>query len=643
VLSDVLTCPHCRIDLSFLHAFRALQREVRQANEDAAHVATRLSQLQERFDVFARRLDASLTNLVRYTPLAAVPQRPAASAAAQPAGDRPAGEPAAMPASPREPLPGRQPAAAVRLGQKWLLIVGVAMTVLGIGFFLKYAFDQNWVGPAGRIALAYLAAGAFVGGGEWLRQRQATTFGLYLVGGGIATLYLTTFAAFQLYGLLGQVPAFGCMVLVTVLAGALALFYDAKWLAILGLIGGFLTPVVLSTGQGQQVVLMSYMAMLNGGILAIATRKRWSSLNTLGFVLTWLLFAAWYANHYSDTRFWVTTFFLNLFFLIYALIPFVYYFVQASHERLTGLSLTVCNAFIAFGFSFAMIQAHTSLLAVSIVTLAYAGLFLGLATFLHQRLRENLEPFVLLLAQGLLFLILTVPLVFSGHWITVFWTVQAVVLLWAALHVRNRWLCRGALVLLLLAVGKFMLHDYGAIFRLRYAGWWFWELYYAQGYAWLWLERWATTVVVLGVLLRSAQMLRTADPALQPWQGEPPRLLCGAWVVLTFVALNYEVSAFFHAYAAPAHFAAISVLWALCSILLMVVGFQRNQALLRQGAMGLFAATVLKVFLADMANVSTPFRIVSFVVLGLMLIGASYLYYRYRERILPTTTGDMPP
>jgi uncharacterized membrane protein len=643
VLSDALTCPHCGIDLTFLHAFRELQRDVRQVNEDATIIATRLSHLQEKFDMFARRLDASLTNLVRYTPLAAAPQMPASSTASMPAGSMLEGEPAAVPPLPPEPLPVQQQAAEIRFGQKGLLIVGVAMTVLGIGFFLKYAFDQNWVGPAGRIALAYLAAGAFLGCGEWFRHQRVTTFGLYLIGGGIATLYLTTFAAFHLYSLLGQVPAFGFMVLVTILAGALALFYDAKWLAVLGLIGGFLTPVILSTGQDQQVVLMAYMAMLNGGILAIATRKRWSLLNTLGFILTWLLFAGWYASYYSDARFWVTTFFLHLFFLIYAFVPFVYYFVQASHERLAALTITVLNAFIAFGFSFAMIRAHTALMAVSIVTLAYASLFLGMANFLHRRYRENLEPFVLLLAKGLLFLIITVPILFSGHWITVFWAVQAVVLLWAALHVRNRWLCRGAMVLLLLAVGKFVLHDYATIFRLQYGGLWFWELYYARGYAWLWLERWVTTVVVLGVVLRSAQMLHTADAALQPWQGEPAGLIFGAWVVLTFVVLNYEVSAFFHDYASQAHFAAISVLWALCSIFLMVVGFLRNQALLRKGAIGLFAITVLKVFLADMANVSTPFRIISFVVLGLMLIGASYLYYRYRERILPTaTTGNMP-
>src|SRR5207302_7359592 len=127
-----------------------------------------------------------------------------------------------------------------------------------------------------RIILGYLAAVAFVGAGEVFRRRSGTAvFGLYLTGGGLATLYLTTYAAFQLYDLLSQAVAFGLLVLVTILACLLALVYDTQWLAVLGLIGGFLTPVILSTGQGAQVVLMSYMVLLNAGILAIAAYKRW--------------------------------------------------------------------------------------------------------------------------------------------------------------------------------------------------------------------------------------------------------------------------------------------------------------------------------------------------------------------------------
>jgi uncharacterized membrane protein len=104
------------------------------------------------------------------------------------------------------------------------LVGGVTITVLGMGFFLKYAFDQNWIGSGGRIILGYLAAVAFLWVGDVFRRRSgAAAFGLYLTGGGLATLYLTTYAAFQVYALLGQVSAFGMLVFVTILACLLAL------------------------------------------------------------------------------------------------------------------------------------------------------------------------------------------------------------------------------------------------------------------------------------------------------------------------------------------------------------------------------------------------------------------------------------
>ena len=570
---------------------------------------------------------------------------PAASAAASvlESGGTQTAAPTAPPApqagalaSEAEPSPLLAAGAELRFGQKWLLIAGVAITVLGIGFFLKYAFDQNWVGPAGRIVLGYLAAVAFLGVGDAFRRRDAAaTFGLYLTGGGLATLYLATFAAFQLYALLGQVSAFGLLVLVTVLACLLALAYDTQWLAVLGLMGGFLTPIILSTGQSAQIMLMSYMALLNGGILAIAAWKRWPLLNSLGFACTWLLFTGWFVSHYTDHAFWRTMVFLHLFFLIYALAPFLYYFVHESHERFTGLALTSLNTLVTFSYAFGMVRAYTSLPVVSVVTLAYASLFFGMASFLYRRHPANLAPFILLLAKGLLFLILTVPLLFSGHWITLFWAVQAVVILWASLRLHHRWLCYGALALLLLAVGKLVLHDYGEIFALRLE-----TLAYAPGFARLLLERWSTLAFVLGALLYSARMLTTADAVLEAWQGTVMAWLYGTFTTLLFFMLTIEVSAFCYEQAPQARFAAISVLWTLYSIALMLLGFLYQQTRLRLVALGLFGVTVLKVFLADMANVSTPFRIVSFVVLGLMLIAASYLYYRYRGHLLPAAPTE---
>jgi uncharacterized membrane protein len=380
---------------------------------------------------------------------------------------------------------------------------------------------------------------------------------------------------------------------------------------------------------------MSYMVLLNGGILSIAAQKRWQILNTLGFLCTWMLFTGWFVDYYTVATFWRTLVFLHLFFLIYTFVPFLYYFVHASSAQLTGALLTSLNTLVTFAYAYGMVRTYASLPAVSLVALAYASLFFGMASYLYRRYPENLEPFILLLAKGLLFLILAVPMLFSGHWITLFWSVQVGVILWAGLHLHNRWLCYGALVLLLLAVGKFVCYDFGEVFAFRLE-----TFAYARDFAELLWERWITMAFVLAALLYSAHRLRTARPVLGPWQSHVTTWLYGTFAVLLFVVLTLEVSAYFYVRAPQARFAAMSVVWTLYSIALMLLGFRYQQARVRVVSLGLFGVTILKVFLADMARVSTPFRIVSFVVLGLMLIGASYLYYRYRGRVLPASSTE---
>lgn len=636
------TCSHCGADLTMWLFLTEIRKEWKHTTAD---LSTQLNRLQTRLDSFEALIFSHLLDRPQSiqspsaSPQVAAPL-PASSAdislhpessGAAIAEEAPSSKSPPPPTGSSdfapEPSPGRT--TEVQFGQKWLLIIGIAITVFGLGFFLKYAFEQNWVGPAGRVLLSYLASATFLGVGDYFRRKGAETFGLYLLGGGIAALYLTTFAASQIYDLIGPVPAFGFMMLVTILAGTLSLLYDTKWLSVLGLIGGFLTPLLLSTGRDNQLALMSYMTLLNGGILAIAAFKQWTVLNYLGFGFTWLLFSGWYASFYEIEKFWRTTFFLNLFFLLHALVPFMYYFVRERQERMTGFAILSPNAFIAFGFSYTTIREYAALSFVSIVTLAYAGLFFWMAHYLYQRNREDRDPLVLLLSQGIFFLLITVPILFSGHWITIFWAAQTIALLWAAVHLQHHWLYRGAAVVLVLTVGKFVLYDYDEIFHLRLL-----NLYYARGFTYLVVERWLTTTTVLATLFTSAHLLRTASKDVLPsWLAKGESQLLRTSSILLFFALNCEVGAFFYDYAPQARFAAISVLWTLFAAALMSLGFTKDLAMLRQTALGLFAITIVKVFFWDMAKVSTPFRIISFIVLGLMLISASYLYHRYRERL----------
>jgi len=634
-------CPKCGLDLTVLRSVEELRNALQRAQSDSAVVANRLRELE----LHVASLEPQIVTQLTSSPTPSPPEQPpeegekaATSLGAESvvAGEATSDARTAPPPTPPLAQPVVKPSAVlseaveVRLGQKWLLIAGLVITVLAVGYFLKYSFDRNWIGPVGRVSLAYAAGLAMLGTGELFRRKRLELFGLYLFGGGIAVLYFAGYAAFQLYHLIDQLPAFGLMVLVTALAGLLSLLYDTKWLAVLGIIGGFVTPIVLSTGTDNQIALMGYMSVLNCGILAIAAFKQWRLLNYLGMTFTWLLFSSWYVRYYADEKFWTTTVFLNVFFLTYAVVPFLFYFVRKTQQRMAGFSITIPNAFVAFGYSFVTIRSHFSLEWVSVVSLAYAAVFLSMATFVHRRNRDNLEPFILLMAKGLLFLIITVPILFSEHWITLFWAVQAIVLLWAALRLGDVRLRYGAIVLMLIAAAKLLVYDYPVVFELLAPG-----MYYKNGFALGMIERWVTIAVTLGVLFRSAQMFKVAGFNGIDDKENASGVFVGLFAILLFGTMNIEVAACFNDYIPRARFASISVLWAVFATALMILGFVRNTSLLRRCSIVLFAATIVKVFLRDMVNVDTPYRILSFLVLGLMLVGASYLYHRCKGLILP--------
>ena len=260
-----------------------------------------------------------------------------------------------------------------------------------------------------------------------------------------------------------------------------------------------------------------------------------------------------------------------------------------------------------------------------------------MAFYLRRKNPTSLDAYVMLLGMALLFFIITVPLYFSGHWVTVAWAVQAAVLVWAALRIGDLRLYVGGFALLLVVLARFIVHDAFHLFGLDAE-----RMAFFPSYSNLLAERWATSISVLGAMFAVATMLRrSASDERIPGIADARNLMYALFGVLAFVVLNVEVAAWFYDYALAARFAAISVLWAICAISLMILGFWFHLVVPRRCSLVLFAATLLKVFLWDMAKVSTPYRIVSFLVLGLMLIGASYLYHRYRGAV-ETSAASSP-
>jgi uncharacterized membrane protein len=205
-------------------------------------------------------------------------------AAAPPAGDR------AAEASGLE----------TRFGLNWLNRVAVVTLILGAGFAFKYAVDNQWIGPAVRVALGIACGTASLSLGEWMSLRGQTIFARGVTGLGLALLYLSFYATFGLYHLLPQSLAFLLMAAATAAAGGLAFHYNSLAVGILGLLGGYLTPGLLSAGENRPWTLFGYLFLMNAGAVVMARTGRWRSPAVFAFVATTLYYAGWAGRWFGE-------------------------------------------------------------------------------------------------------------------------------------------------------------------------------------------------------------------------------------------------------------------------------------------------------------------------------------------------------
>ncbi len=186
------------------------------------------------------------------------------------------------------------------IGENLVSKIGIAILVLAIGFFVKFAIDNNWIGPVGRVAVGLLCGGILVFLAHRLRKNYQA-FSSVLVGGGLAVFYFTITLAYHQFHLFSQTMAFAIMIVITIFAVVLSILYDRQELAIIALVGGFSAPFLVSDGSGNYKTLFTYLIVLNTGLLIIAYNKAWRLMNLLAFIFTIILFTGWLVSLSYDT------------------------------------------------------------------------------------------------------------------------------------------------------------------------------------------------------------------------------------------------------------------------------------------------------------------------------------------------------
>lgn len=328
---------------------------------------------------------------------------------------------------------------------------GVVVLFFGVAFLVKYAATRNLVPIELRLAGVVFGAMVmlFIG---WRLRHRTGPYAVLLQGGAVGILYLTVFASARLYGLLPMGLVFALLVALVVFSAILAVLQDARALAVFGAAGGFLAPILASTGGGSHVALFSYYALLNAGILGIAWFRAWRSLNLLGFVFTFILGAVWGYRFYQPAYFSTVEPFLVLFFVFYVGIAVL--FALRQPPRLKGYvdgSLVFGVPLVAFGLQAALV--HDIAYAMAWSALGLGLFYLSLATVLWRRGGESVrllsEAF---LALGTGFATLAIPLALDVRWTAAAWSVEGTALVWIGLR-QSRLLARCVGLLLQLGAG----------------------------------------------------------------------------------------------------------------------------------------------------------------------------------------------
>ena len=662
------------------------------------------------------------------------------------------------------------------VASQWLLRLGVLILVTGIGFFLKYSFEHDLVSPVVRVAITTSGGLGLLIVGTQLLGRRYHVFGQGLLGAGLATLYFGVFAAANFYHLVAPSSAFFLMALVTVLAGGIAVRFNSMLVAVLGILGGYGTPVMLSTGEVNFPGLYGYLLVLGLGVLGMCYWKRWPLVNLLSFVGTYVLFFA-SLQPYDKTHFFEVMPFVTAFFVMFSAMTVLHKVVNRVPSNLLDLLALLANAGIYFFVAYDLVSQAYSREWVAAVTLGLAAFYTLHVYWFLLRKQIDRELLVSFIGLATFFLAVTMPLVLSSQWITASWALQALVLLWVAEKIGSVFLRHACYLLYGMVIFRFLAFDLGgnflhhppaddlplaeyvgqlwerlvmfgipiasigaAAWLLRrvqperpaiverandipdfFQGSWAFragvalglvmliiylnlEIHRTLGYAYaplrwpmltlLWLAfcGWlvwealrfeSQTLIMISAVLLIAVLVKlfaidtrdwnlTADfyyagsysfrdatlrlidfGAVAAFLGTAYALMatrrvmvdvkmffaaCGLGIL--FIYSTLELNTFLHVYLDGMRFGGISILWSVFALGFLLSGIWRRVTILRYVGLALFSIVAFKVFLVDLEELDSFYRIIAFLILGVLVLAGSFIYLKYRENFALDPPGD---
>ena len=472
------------------------------------------------------------------------------------------------------------------IGGKLLNRIGALALILGVGFFLQYAFANDWITEPVRVVIGVLLGLALLAGAARSASGGLQIFAQGLVGAGIAILYLSAYASFNYYHILAQPLAFVFMSAVTVITFTQAFRYNSIVVALIGCLGGFLTPFLLSTGEVNPAGLFTYLALLNLGLLVVAWRRdSWISIEPLSMAGTYLIYSLWLGADYAASYFVPGRLFLALFWIMFHAVHIARGARNVASYPRFRLTLASLHGLVVYILLYALMNVdhpEGRVTATLVLAVLYGAASLAVrpkggveGVFLHSALTAAV---LVVVATGIQF---------KGMELVRYWSVEALALTWAGARGRFRLVWAGGLALY--AIGfLLLLGTAGALLSPS-----------AEPFTLLFNFRALTFVLLAGCLALSATLLSGDEQSGQRVVGI---LLHLAWCWVLFILISAESIDFFAQLvrnAGPLHAQhleflrtmALPVIWGAYALPLTLVGMRSGlQPVVRSGLIMLLIA-----------------------------------------------------
>lgn len=346
------------------------------------------------------------------------------------------------------------------IGENLINKIGIAITVIGVAIGAKYSIEHQLISPLTRIILGYLVGLGLLGFAIKLKPKYES-YSAVLLSGAIAIMYFITFAAYSFYDLIPQSVTFALMVAFTAFAVVASINYNMQVISIIGLVGAYAVPFLLSDGSGNYPFLFSYIAIINAGILAVAFKRYWKILFYSAFLITWLIFITWFASKFDiNIHLGLAFTFISIYFSTFYAIFLAYKLLQKEEFHINDILLFLTNSFIFFGLGYSILSDHeTGKELLGLFTLCNAIIHFGVGLAIYKQKLADRNLFYLVTGLVFVFITIAAPVQLNGNWVTLFWAGEALLLFWIGTS-RSVWFYERISYLLMALAFISLAHDW---------------------------------------------------------------------------------------------------------------------------------------------------------------------------------------